>query len=124
MECQALTEEINKALGEVYETKATGEMYEQKVEIEVEATVAESWGSGSVRTQGSRPCGKHAGDCMRAHPRHLDRLCACSGAAAAAAVATVAINGRWRLGGGSCTHACIEWRLGASQCMMRLPCFS
>ena len=49
IECAALTEEINKALGEVYETKPTNEMYEQKVEVEVEAeaTVSEGWGTTS-----------------------------------------------------------------------------
>ena len=49
IECTALTEEINKALGEVYETKPTNEMYEQKVEVEVEAeaTVSEGWGTTS-----------------------------------------------------------------------------
>ena len=62
IECQSLTEVFNKALGEVYETKATQEMFEQKVEVSVEAenTVSESWsGSGSVsaRTQTrTRPC--------------------------------------------------------------------
>lgn len=50
MECTSLTEEINKALGEVFESKPTTEMFEQKVEVSVEQenTVSESWsGSGS-----------------------------------------------------------------------------
>ena len=52
--CQSLTEEINKALGEVYESKPTQEMFEQEIEVsvEAEATVSESWtGSSTVRTQ-------------------------------------------------------------------------
>ena len=51
MDCQSVTAEINKALGEVIESKPTQEMYEQKVELSVEAenTVTESWGnSGSA----------------------------------------------------------------------------
>ena len=50
VECSALTEEINKALGEVYESKPTAEMYEQKIEVEVEAenTVSESWSGSST----------------------------------------------------------------------------
>merc|ERR1719409_2389477 len=50
VECQSLTEEINKALGEVYESKPTQEMYEQKIEISVEAenTVSESWSGSST----------------------------------------------------------------------------
>ena len=58
VECQSLTEEINKALGEVYESKPTQEMYEQKIEISVEAenTVSESWsGSGTVRAPSRLP---------------------------------------------------------------------
>ena len=50
IECQSLTEEFNKQLGEVYESKPTQEMFEQKIEIsvEAEATVSESWsGSGT-----------------------------------------------------------------------------
>lgn len=49
MACEALTLEINKALGEVYESKPTVEMFEQKVELSVDAenTVSESWGSGA-----------------------------------------------------------------------------
>lgn len=55
MACEQLTEEINKALGEVYEVKPTNEMYEQKVEVNVDAenTVSESWGSGSWGNSGS-----------------------------------------------------------------------
>lgn len=47
-DCQAVTAEINAALGEVYESKPTQEMFEQKVTVEVEAenTVSESWSSG------------------------------------------------------------------------------
>ena len=54
VECQGLTEEFNKALGEVYESKPTQEMFEQEIEVsvEAEATVSESWtGSSTVRTQ-------------------------------------------------------------------------
>merc|ERR1719506_299175 len=36
-DCQKVTEKINEALGEVYESKPTQEMFEQKVEVEVEA---------------------------------------------------------------------------------------
>ena len=32
-ECQAITEKINEALGEVYQTKATEEMFEQEVVV-------------------------------------------------------------------------------------------
>ena len=48
-DCQAVTAEINKALGEVYETKPTKEMFEQKIELSVgeENTVSDSWGTGS-----------------------------------------------------------------------------
>jgi hypothetical protein len=48
--CQEVTAEINKALGEVYESKPTKEMFEQKVELSVDAenTVSDSgWGTGS-----------------------------------------------------------------------------
>ena len=54
VDCQSLTEEINKALGEIYESKPTQEMFEQEIEVsvEAEATVSESWtGSSTVRTQ-------------------------------------------------------------------------
>jgi hypothetical protein len=50
MACEQLTLEINKALGEVYESKPTNEMFEQKVELSVEAenTVSENaWGNGA-----------------------------------------------------------------------------
>ena len=49
MACEAVTAEINKALGEVYESKPTTEMFEQKVELSVEAenTISESWGGSS-----------------------------------------------------------------------------
>ena len=48
MDCQSVTAEINKALGEVMETKPTQEMFEQQVELSIDAenTVSESWGSG------------------------------------------------------------------------------
>lgn len=48
MDCQSVTAEINKALGEVLDSKPTQEMFEQKVELSVEAenTVSETWGSG------------------------------------------------------------------------------
>lgn len=66
MACEALTLEINKALGEVYESKPTTEMFEQKVELSVDAenTVSEnawsngsgadSWGSGSGSSDGGQ----------------------------------------------------------------------
>eukprot|EP00966_Prymnesium_polylepis_P113807 2630658-Prymnesium_polylepis.1 len=40
-DCSAVTQEINKQLGEVYESKPTEEMFEQKVEltVDVEASV-------------------------------------------------------------------------------------
>ena len=72
VECQSLTEEINKALGEVYESKPTQEMYEQKIEISVEAenTVSESWsGSGTVRAPSRLPIG--ACDLTRRPPPSL-----------------------------------------------------
>ena len=50
MACESLTLEINKALGEVYESKPTTEMFEQKVELSVDAenTVSENaWSSDS-----------------------------------------------------------------------------
>lgn len=50
MACESLTLEINKALGEVYESKPTTEMFEQKVELSVDAenTVSENaWGTGA-----------------------------------------------------------------------------
>ena len=50
MACESLTLEINKALGEVYESKPTTEMFEQKVELSVDAenTVSENaWGNGA-----------------------------------------------------------------------------
>ena len=49
IECQELTAEINKALGEVYESKPTTEMFEQKIELSVDAenTVSESWGNSN-----------------------------------------------------------------------------
>lgn len=48
-DCQSVTAEINKQLGEVIETKPTSEMFEQKVELSVdtEATVTETWGDSS-----------------------------------------------------------------------------
>ena len=47
-DCQQITDKINKALGEVYESKPTQEMFEQKIElgVEAEATVSDQWGSG------------------------------------------------------------------------------
>ena len=47
-DCKALTEEIEKALGEVYQTAPTEEMFEQEVVVEQsdENTVSESWRSG------------------------------------------------------------------------------
>merc|ERR1719231_1292033 len=50
VDCQSLTNEINKALGEVYESKPTQEMFEQKIEVsvEAEATVSESWSGSST----------------------------------------------------------------------------
>ena len=50
-DCQQITDKINKALGEVYESKPTQEMFEQKVELSVEEdnynSVSDSlWGSG------------------------------------------------------------------------------
>ena len=54
--------EINKALGDVYESKPTQEMFEQKVELTVDAenTVSEGWGSGGNRGRGrsARPPGR------------------------------------------------------------------
>ena len=52
--CESVTLEINKALGEVYETKPTQEMYEQKIEVNVEAenSVSESWSSGGWSSGG------------------------------------------------------------------------
>ena len=64
--CQALTEEINKALGEVYESKPTQEMFEQEIEVsvEAEATVSESWtGSSTVR---KRAQARRAAQCLQA----------------------------------------------------------
>ena len=81
IECQSLTEVFNKALGEVYETKATQEMFEQKVEISVEAenTVSESWsGSGSVSTRTRTRAHAHA----PCRSLLLCDDCLCSGAAA------------------------------------------
>ena len=75
VDCQSLTEEINKALGEVYESKPTQEMFEQKVEVnvEAEATVSESWtGSGSVR---SPPRPAPTADSPRSHVACVDSLC-------------------------------------------------
>lgn len=48
-DCNAVTEGINKKLGEVYDSKPTEEMYEQKVEIgvDVEAGVKVDGGSSS-----------------------------------------------------------------------------
>lgn len=48
-DCQSVTAEINKQLGEVIETKPTSEMFEQKVELSVdtEAAVTETWGDSS-----------------------------------------------------------------------------
>lgn len=49
--CQAITAEIEEALGEVYETKATEEMFEQPVELsatdEVGQEVRGDWSAGS-----------------------------------------------------------------------------
>jgi len=50
-DCQQITDKINKALGEVYESKPTQEMFEQKVELSVEednynSVSDSSWGSG------------------------------------------------------------------------------
>ena len=66
VECQALTEEINKALGEVYESKPTQEMFEQEVQVNVdnEISVSESW-SGSSTVRAATPslcaaCARHA----------------------------------------------------------------
>ena len=54
-DCQALTLEINKALGEVYETEATSEMYEQKLELNVEEEESNtvSWSSEGSSSSGS-----------------------------------------------------------------------
>lgn len=54
-DCQALTREINKALGEVYETEATSEMYEQKLELNVEEEQSNSvsWSSESSSSSGT-----------------------------------------------------------------------
>eukprot|EP00900_Chrysochromulina_parva_P022166 jgi/Chrpa1/4583/Chrysochromulina_OHIO_Genome00009592-RA len=48
VDCQSVTAEINKALGEVIQSKPTQEMFEQKVELSVgvENTVSETWGNG------------------------------------------------------------------------------
>jgi hypothetical protein len=51
--CVEVTAKINKALGEVYETKPTKEMFEQKVEVSVDATVSEGWGGSSTWGSGS-----------------------------------------------------------------------
>ena len=54
--CEAVTSEINKALGEVYESKPTAEMFEQKIELSVDAenTVSESsWGQSGESGGGS-----------------------------------------------------------------------
>jgi hypothetical protein len=51
LECSNLTEEINKQLGEVYETKPTAEMFEQKIENSVELEernyASDSWSGDS-----------------------------------------------------------------------------
>lgn len=49
-DCTAVTEDINKALGEVFETKPTAEMFEEKVELfsSEEASVSETWGEGTT----------------------------------------------------------------------------
>tara|TARA_B110001452_G_scaffold153382_1_gene127618 strand:- start:259 stop:558 length:300 start_codon:yes stop_codon:yes gene_type:complete len=54
-DCQALTREINKALGEVYETEATSEMFEQKVEVNVEEENSNTvgWSSEGSGSSGS-----------------------------------------------------------------------
>ena len=91
VDCQSLTEEINKALGEVYESKPTQEMFEQSIEVsvEAEATVSESWtGSSSVSHAHS-----HAvyGVCLPRPFPPLSCVCApvscCSGAIAATTTA-------------------------------------
>ncbi|KAL1523274.1 hypothetical protein AB1Y20_018224 [Prymnesium parvum] len=48
-DCNAVTSEINKQLGEVYATKPTEEMYEQKVKlnVDVEASVNAEGGKSS-----------------------------------------------------------------------------
>ena len=45
--CQAVTAQIEEALGEVTDMKPTNEMFEQKVEVEVEETVKQAWGQTS-----------------------------------------------------------------------------
>ena len=64
MACEELTKEINKQLGEVYETKATSEMYEQKIEVNVESenTVSESLGTTSWGSDGSSGGGSSGGE--------------------------------------------------------------
>ena len=97
--CENLTEEINKALGEVFDTKPTQEMFEQTVEVTVEETnsVSEGWGSSSVRER-SKPAPSLALLDVLAPLPHarlavVCRTC-CSGAAAATAAAAEASGKR------------------------------
>eukprot|EP00965_Chrysotila_dentata_P251724 6210226-Pleurochrysis_carterae.AAC.3 len=46
--CQKVTQEIEQALGEVYQTEATQEMYEQVVEVE--NTVSQTWGASDEKS--------------------------------------------------------------------------